>query len=243
VIGSGGVVGEDHQNIAVQSAAEQDGLALACICRVLKRLKANPETTDIWEGGDSDEKYKLKDINPAFLKKKANIQRPLRALPPLGTVVAVPLRHGGFAHVVNTYYRDWWMYDFFTDAPSKDVHLFDPSNLKLLFIYYVDEKIPEETIDEVTVPVPEFLATHSKTYKIVPQYEIDRGWASTRFEADDEHGCKKYIAEEEVPNYQLFRPVYGKDLGKFLEGFRSQIKFITLREDQRLSPPTQAPIE
>jgi hypothetical protein len=54
VIGTGGMVGEDQQNIAVQSAPGKNQQALACIRRVLKSLKANPETTDIYVQGQDD---------------------------------------------------------------------------------------------------------------------------------------------------------------------------------------------
>jgi hypothetical protein len=53
VIGTGGTEGQDHHNIAVQAAPDKDKQALTCIRRVLKRLKANPETTDISIQGGS----------------------------------------------------------------------------------------------------------------------------------------------------------------------------------------------
>ena len=49
VIGTGQTDGQDQHNIAVQNAPGKNKLALACIRRVLKRLKADPATTDIWE--------------------------------------------------------------------------------------------------------------------------------------------------------------------------------------------------
>jgi len=48
VIGSGHVVGDDQHNIAVKNAPGKRDEALACIRRVLLRLKASPETS-IWE--------------------------------------------------------------------------------------------------------------------------------------------------------------------------------------------------
>jgi hypothetical protein len=59
VIGVGGT-DEDHHNIAVQCEPGMNKKALACIRRVLKRLKANPETTDIWVQGGSDKNLGLK---------------------------------------------------------------------------------------------------------------------------------------------------------------------------------------
>lgn len=53
VIGMGGTVGQDHHNIAVRSGPGKDKQALACIRCVLKRLNANPETTDITIQGES----------------------------------------------------------------------------------------------------------------------------------------------------------------------------------------------
>lgn len=49
VIGTGQTDGQDQYNIAVQNALGKNKQALSCIRRVLKRLKASPETTDIWE--------------------------------------------------------------------------------------------------------------------------------------------------------------------------------------------------
>jgi hypothetical protein len=49
VVGTGETVGEDQHNIAIQNAPGKNKQALACIRRVLKRLMANPVTTDIWE--------------------------------------------------------------------------------------------------------------------------------------------------------------------------------------------------
>ncbi len=49
VIGAGQTVGEDHHNIAVKNEPGKNKQALACIRRVLKRLKADPTTTEIWE--------------------------------------------------------------------------------------------------------------------------------------------------------------------------------------------------
>ena len=46
VIGVGGT-DEGQYNIAVQCEPGMNKKALACIRRVLKRLRANPETTDI----------------------------------------------------------------------------------------------------------------------------------------------------------------------------------------------------
>ena len=59
VIGVGATT-EDQHNIAVESAPGMNRKALACIRRVLKRLKANPETTDIWVQGASDKNLGLK---------------------------------------------------------------------------------------------------------------------------------------------------------------------------------------
>lgn len=65
VVGTGQTVGEDQHNIAVQNAPGKNKQALACIRRVLKRLKANPETTDIWEQqADSDEHIEHPLISP-----------------------------------------------------------------------------------------------------------------------------------------------------------------------------------
>ena len=49
VVGTGQTDGQDQHNIAVQNAPGKNKQALACIRRVLMRLKANPETTDILE--------------------------------------------------------------------------------------------------------------------------------------------------------------------------------------------------
>jgi hypothetical protein len=59
VIGVGATT-EDQHNIAVESAPGMNRKALACIRRVLKRLKANPETTDIWVQGESEKNLGLK---------------------------------------------------------------------------------------------------------------------------------------------------------------------------------------
>jgi hypothetical protein len=59
VIGVGATT-EDQHNIAVESAPGMDKKALGCIRRVLKRLKANPETTDIWVQGKADKNLGLK---------------------------------------------------------------------------------------------------------------------------------------------------------------------------------------
>jgi hypothetical protein len=59
VIGTGGT-DEDHHNIAVQCEPGMNKKALSCIRRVLKRLKANPETTDIWVQGKEDKNLGLK---------------------------------------------------------------------------------------------------------------------------------------------------------------------------------------
>ena len=59
VIGVGATT-EDQHNIAVESAPGMNRKALGCIRRVLKRLKANPETTDIWVQGKADKKLGLK---------------------------------------------------------------------------------------------------------------------------------------------------------------------------------------
>jgi hypothetical protein len=59
VIGVGATT-EDQHNIAVQCEPGMDKKALACIRRVLKRLKANPETTDIWVQGKADKNLGLK---------------------------------------------------------------------------------------------------------------------------------------------------------------------------------------
>ncbi len=60
VMGTGGVVGQDQHNITVQAAPDKDKQALACIRRALKRLKANPETTDIWRNDESGKNLGLK---------------------------------------------------------------------------------------------------------------------------------------------------------------------------------------
>lgn len=60
VIGMGGTDGQDHHNIAVQSEPGKDKQALTCIRRVLQRLKANPETTDISIQGGSSKNLGLK---------------------------------------------------------------------------------------------------------------------------------------------------------------------------------------
>ncbi len=60
VIGMGGTDGQDHHNIAVQSEPGKDKQALTCIRRVLQRLKANPETTDISIQGGSGKNLGLK---------------------------------------------------------------------------------------------------------------------------------------------------------------------------------------
>jgi hypothetical protein len=60
VMGTGGVVGQDQHNIAVRAAPDKDKQALACIRRALKRLKANPETTDIWRNDESGKNLGLK---------------------------------------------------------------------------------------------------------------------------------------------------------------------------------------
>jgi hypothetical protein len=59
VIGVGGT-DEDHHNIAVQCEPGMNKKALTCIRRVLRRLKANPETTDIWVQGESGKNLGLK---------------------------------------------------------------------------------------------------------------------------------------------------------------------------------------
>ncbi len=59
VIGVGGT-DEGHHNIAVQCEPGMNTKALGCIRRVLKRLKANPETTDIWVQGESGRNLGLK---------------------------------------------------------------------------------------------------------------------------------------------------------------------------------------
>ena len=59
VIGVGGT-DERQYNISVQCEAGMNRKALGCIRRVLKRLKANPETTDIWVQGESEKKLGLK---------------------------------------------------------------------------------------------------------------------------------------------------------------------------------------
>jgi hypothetical protein len=59
VIGTGGT-DEDNHNIAVQCEPGMNKKALGCIRRVLKRLKANPETTDIWVQGESEKNLGLK---------------------------------------------------------------------------------------------------------------------------------------------------------------------------------------
>ena len=59
VIGVGATT-EDQHNIAVESAPGMNRKALGCIRRVLKRLKANPETTDIWVQGKADKNLGLK---------------------------------------------------------------------------------------------------------------------------------------------------------------------------------------
>jgi hypothetical protein len=59
VIGVGGT-DEDHHNIAVQCEPGMNKKALGCIRRVLKRLKVNPETTDIWVQGNSERNLGLK---------------------------------------------------------------------------------------------------------------------------------------------------------------------------------------
>jgi hypothetical protein len=59
VIGVGGTT-EEQYNIAVQCEPGMNRKALGCIRRVLKRLKANPETTDIWVQGESEKKLGLK---------------------------------------------------------------------------------------------------------------------------------------------------------------------------------------
>jgi hypothetical protein len=59
VIGVGGT-DEDHHNIAVQCEPGMNKKALGCIRRVLKRLKANPETMDIWVQGESEKNLGLK---------------------------------------------------------------------------------------------------------------------------------------------------------------------------------------
>ena len=59
VIGVGGT-DEDHHNIAVQCEPGMNKKALGCIRRVLKRLRANAETTDIWVQGESEKNLGLK---------------------------------------------------------------------------------------------------------------------------------------------------------------------------------------
>ena len=59
MIGVGGTT-EEQYNIAVQCEPGMNRKALGCIRRVLKRLKANPETTDIWVQGESEKKLGLK---------------------------------------------------------------------------------------------------------------------------------------------------------------------------------------
>ena len=59
MIGVGGTT-EEQYNIAVQCEPGMNRKALGCIRRVLKRLKANPETTDIWVQGKADKNLGLK---------------------------------------------------------------------------------------------------------------------------------------------------------------------------------------
>ena len=96
------------------------------------------------------------------------MSKQLRQLPPIGTVIGIPLKGGAYAHAVQANGNQWWVYNLLTDSLAADPDLFPPS--KWMKLYYTrGEGVGSKTVDELKIILPHEVAESSPTYTVKPE--------------------------------------------------------------------------